>query len=1262
MKGIQTMKQRRIGRTRKSLAALGLALSIVSLPGVALAEEVTGYYIGGSAHSLGNKDNWKDGIRPGRFDDGGVTNGTYGGTMIFDDQATGGNESLQTANLASISNIVFKGEMAKAFSIHDWDMVRVEPGGRLEIEADSGKTLSFGAGTKLMITDVSSAGQYIDIVNNSKENPLLLGSFGNEQTENSQLYPEFRFSGEGDIVLHTNSWTPNGFNPLTTGGSIPVFVFNQTGTFKHEGLDDTYADALIVPASDTSRRIELNTHGFRLCRMQSRGDAIQIGADTVITGAAGLDFGYSDWDYCRVSVAEGKFLTLDVGKLTTSYTSGSWKGIWFVGNGTTILTSSVTNTSECTYIENYAAVKSPIVGAANSEISPMGRGPCVSVANGGRFVYTGSGETTDRGIQIRYASDGYLEQGGTGPLVMSGSCVIANTGSSTLYFVNDTESEGTYSGLLADNGSGKLAIRKTGSGLWRIDCAATYTGATTVNAGTLALGPSGSIASSALTLNGGTLRIENAAASFNSLTLAANTVNGLSVADGVSYTLPAFTVNSGSTLDISLGTGAELTVTGIADGKAPSWLTVGGATGMIVGGKVKSVGDFTHKIDAKGGVIPDDSAAIVGITTAVGAGTHVTLEKSTTTVGVVNQSQGQDAEISLKYGETLNVSEIVVSEDAGDLAVDSAGSATISGPDSTPVCLNPAEGTVLALSGNLNIASAEIKGSGTVQLGADVDIGSLTTSGSPALAVPLSTYVHLDSWNVSNAVAKFTGPGALSADSLTLGGEETADSGLVISGGTVTNSTGVFKNGSGYLRLEGGSFIETGTGNDAAWGFNPSQVTFEQTGGVYRHEGEFVLGRWDAQLSLYLSGGQFTINGACQFPTWGAGCNRYTVDGNRLNYVLTVDGESAFKANIVYMGRISKGHSSSANEWANPAMLNFNGGTSTVWQIVRDTNYKRSDSASSRAFVNFNGGTLKTTNTSGAFGSGSEAIDRVTVFAGGATLDTDGRNIASDMPISAPNGKGVVSVPVPAEVLSKTFAAPPTVAIIGDGEGASARVLFNPATGNVTGVQVLSPGWGYTSAKARFNHGGYTCIGESIVELDDVECGQLVKAGTGVYTFNAANSVTKLKVAGGSVKSGVNNTFPAETSLTLDGGNYDMDGHSQTFGSVSFGASGGTILNGAAAAGNLVCDFAAALAGNPGVADLSNVSFAAGAKTLITGYDPDELETLESVLLLRFASGAVPASVPPLDESVELPKGWVLRMTQAGLKLSRQNGLVLIFR
>jgi autotransporter-associated beta strand protein len=726
-------------------ALLGVAtwfsfLAIGLLPGRAAGGE-TGYYIGNSAHKLGDINNWKDGIRPGRFIDDGVTNGTFGGTMIFDDQA-GWGVNLYTHNpaMVSVSNMLFRGASEKAFLIPDYATVWLEPGGRIEMEEGCEKTLSFGSSTYIKIRDVAQEGEYIDIVNNSSH-PLSLGGVGNTQTSATQFRPQFRFSGSGDIVLSQNSATPNGWS-ADTQGSSPVFVFNQTGTFRHEGLYQTVLSSLVVPPSDTSRRIELVTKGFSIYETyQSSGitNAVTIGADTVITGPQGLSFGDERGTQSYIAVADGKTLTLDVHLLKTAYKNSSVKGIWFKGTGTTVFTSAVTNLAEQCYIENGATVKSPIVGAADSEVSPMGRGPCVSVANGGRFVYTGSGETTDRGIQIRYASDGYLEQGGTGPLVMSGNCVIANTGNSNLYLVNDTESEATYSGLLADNGSGKLAIRKTGSGLWRIDCAATYTGATAVNAGTLALGPSGSIGNSALTLGGGTLRIENADASFNSLTLAANTANALAVADGVSYTLPAFTRNNGASLDITLGTGSELTVTGIADGKAPSWLTIGGETGMIVNGKVKSTDDFTVAIDAKGGVIPDDSTAIVGITSAAGSGSHVSLENTITTVAAVTQSQSQDAVISLKNGETLNVSEIVVSEGAGDLTVDSTGSATISGPDSTAVGLNPAKETVLSLLGGLNVAAAELKGLGTVQLGADVDVGALTTVGAPALAVPSAT-------------------------------------------------------------------------------------------------------------------------------------------------------------------------------------------------------------------------------------------------------------------------------------------------------------------------------------------------------------------------------------------------------------------------------------------------------------------------------------------------------------------------------------------
>lgn len=1242
-------------------AALCLALSLVSMPETAFGEEVTGYYIGNSAHSLGNDGNWKDNIRPGRFDDGGVTNGSYGGTMVFDDQATGWGTNLYTHSpaMVSVSNMVFRGVSEKAFVIPDYMTVWLEPGGRLEFEAGSGKTLAFGIGTYLKIQGLTEAGQFVDIVNHSTDNALLLGSFGNTQSVADSLRPEFRFSGEGDIILHANSSTPNGYSALANG-SIPVFVFNQTGAFRHEGAHDTFADALIVPASETSRRIELNAHGFRLRRMKSDGDALQIGADTVIAGPATLDFGWDDWDVCRVSVAEGKTLTLDVGKLTTSYKSGSLKGIWFIGYGTTVFTASVTNTAEKVYIENNATVKSPVVGAAWSETSPMGTNECISLANDGRFVYTGAGETTDRGFEIRYASSACLQQAGTGPLVVAGDFKTPDSGSSTLELLNDTVQDATYSGMMADNGSGKLAVVKRGGGLWRINCAATYTGTTKVEGGTLALGPSGSIAASALTLQGGGLRVESASASFASLTLAADTANALSVADGVSYALSAFTRNGGATLDVAMGAGAELALTGFADGKAPAWLTVDGETGFVRDGKLKSIADITDAIDAKGGVIPDASTAIVGITTAVGAGTSVSLEKTTTTVAVVNQLQNAlAAEISLKAGETLNVAEIAVSEGAADLKVSASGEATLSGLDGEATILKPSAGTILELSGRLGVPSAEIRGAGTVQLDAGVDVGALTTSGSPALAVPSSSLVNLASWSVSNAVACYAGPGALSVDSLTLGGTGTADSRLTIAGGTVTNKAGVFLTGSGYLKMEGGTFVETGTGNPT-WGPSPSQVTFEQSGGEYRHEGEFILGGWDAQVGVYLSGGQFTINGTCQFPTWAAGCNRYTEDGNRLNYILTVDGESAFKAGTINMGRIKKDYSSAANEWANPTMINFNGGTGSVDQIKRD--YTREQSPSSRAFVNFNGGTLKTSNADGAFGAGAQAIDRVTVFAGGGTFDTDDLDIASAMPFSAPYRKGAASVPVPAEVLARTFAAPPSVTIIGDGEGASARVLFNPATGRVTGVQVLSPGWGYTSAKARFNHGGHTCIGESAVELGAVECGQFVKAGGGTYTFNCTNTVTDVKVAGGSVKNGMDDVFPSGTALTLDGGDYDVNGFRQTFKSIEFGPSGGTIRNGTATVGELVIDFAEAAAGRPREADLSNVAFSAQAKIVLSGYDPSALESANRIVLLRFAPGGAPTSLPPLDDSVVLPKGWSAQASRACLRLALETGLTIIVR
>jgi autotransporter-associated beta strand protein len=75
---------------------------------------------------------------------------------------------------------------------------------------------------------------------------------------------------------------------------------------------------------------------------------------------------------------------------------------------------------------------------------------------------------------------------GTAMLRFGGGIVPAATsGITTLTLTGSNTGANTISGVLADNGSGQLAITKSGTGVWILSGANTYSGATTVLGGTL---------------------------------------------------------------------------------------------------------------------------------------------------------------------------------------------------------------------------------------------------------------------------------------------------------------------------------------------------------------------------------------------------------------------------------------------------------------------------------------------------------------------------------------------------------------------------------------------------------------------------------------------------------------------------------------------------------------------------------------------------------------------------------------------------------
>jgi autotransporter-associated beta strand protein len=127
----------------------------------------------------------------------------------------------------------------------------------------------------------------------------------------------------------------------------------------------------------------------------------------------------------------------------------------------------------------------------------------------------------------------------TGAGTIQGNAAGTKTISAGALGLNDS-----FSGVIT-NGSGTLALTKIGSGTMTLSGANTYTGATTVNAGTLALGAANRLSSSsAMTLNGGTF-----------------------ATGGFNQTLNTLTLSSASTLDFGSGTSALV----FADSSAITW-------------------------------------------------------------------------------------------------------------------------------------------------------------------------------------------------------------------------------------------------------------------------------------------------------------------------------------------------------------------------------------------------------------------------------------------------------------------------------------------------------------------------------------------------------------------------------------------------------------------------------------------------------------------------------------------------------------------
>ena len=749
------------------------------------------------------------------------------------------------------------------------------------------------------------------------------------------------------------------------------------------------------------------------------------------------------------------------------------------------------------------------------------------------------------------SGDGFLA-----PLAQGGNVILQNDDAAAVLTVN---------ARVSDNGAG---LAKDGPGKALLTAANSYTGPTTLGAGTLAFGGSVTQTISGVITGGGTLTHEGTG---KLILTAANTYSGPTV------------IKSGMVLasnNAALGTAEAGTVI-----EAGGTLDLGGSlSGQAMNLNAEAITVSGAGVDNLGAIVNNSGVSqynALRIVTLAGDTTFGGVQNGRWDVRNVNGTSTftMNDHILTKVGQNqVGLTTVAVTPGGPAAAIDvREGSFTIEAGTN----MGGDENNVLTVRGG----ALSFEGAGDHQIGT-LYVGN----GHLFLTNPAPTFVY-----VTNNSA-YVGNGASDFGRMTVGGNtawggylypyNVSQSTLVIgnsgcgvltiqdnasvtqrlyvgnnsgSHGAVYQNGGVMHNwggassdgrigysGYGYYELNSGTFTNMGYFH---LGRNANSVgILRQTGGAFKmgsvYGGGLGLSRGGTAV-VHTAGG--TFNTSSQLNVGEAS------DNNVQNgyAVFTVDGDAQVRIN---------GNIKLADRTNMLAIANFNGGMVSASMIEKSTSR-----TGAVAYVNFDGGTILIRQNGKIFNTGTGAPDAVHVYAGGAVFDTTNLTGTIDVPLRAPPGSGVDGIVVAPR---GGYIGPPMVTIAGGGgTGAKALAEFDSASGTVSGIQVTCPGFGYTSAPSVTLSGGGTNIhNAATATLGANASGGLTKLGGGSLALNAANTYGgTTAVSNGTLSLGAAGALPEGSDIVLSGGILDLGTFTVTGGVV-------TASSGLLSGGYLQCD------------------------------------------------------------------------------------------
>jgi autotransporter-associated beta strand protein len=439
--------------------------------------------------------------------------------------------------------------------------------------------------------------------------------------------------------------------------------------------------------------------------------------------------------------------------LTVSAVVSGAGGVIKTGAGTLVLSGTNTFTGPVHIQQGTLSVNTLADGGASSALGADTTAfKLGATTNAGTLLYTGTGATTDRPVDLAGNTGGATidTTGASGALIFDAPAFTATgSGAKTLTLAGTSVAAHEIASVIVDSGGGATAVTKSGTGTWLLSGANTFTGVTTISAGTLKLGSTSALGTSAGATN---ISVAGAALDLNGFTL--TTADALTLRGTGISSAGALTNSSASAVTynglLTLGAAASI-IASNGDIALTHTGTITGATyGLTLGGT------------ATGSTLAGLLGTTSGTLTKTGTGTWL-LSGANTFTGATTISAG-----TLKLGHATALGTVTngTSVTATGAAVDLNGTSVANAEALSLV------GTGVSAAGALTNSGAATSYAGAVTVGAGGasigGSGNITLTAALATTANALTKVGTNTLTLNTASSR-TGNTTITAGTLRLG-------------------------------------------------------------------------------------------------------------------------------------------------------------------------------------------------------------------------------------------------------------------------------------------------------------------------------------------------------------------------------------------------------------------------------------------------------------------------------------------------------------